>query len=182
MALALSAALLGTCGTVAWLALRPDPSVPAGPVPLGAPLDPPQPAQALVFVSGAVEQPGLYRLSVDARVTDAIAAAGGITADADPGRLPNLAAPIHDGRQVNVPFRRSGGSSSLTERVDVNTASVDELRAVAGMPLGLPEAIVEARQLWGGFATLSDLRALLALDAGTMAALRPLLRAGTSTR
>ena len=151
-----------------------------GAVPAAAPAEPLEaaaPAAALVHVSGAVAHPGLYRLSPAARVADAVAAAGGITADADPGRMPDLAARVHDGRQVNVPFRRAGAAAAgvRATRLDLNTASVDELRALPGMPDGLAEAIVEARDLWGPFAAVSDLRTLLGVDPATVAALRPLV-------
>jgi len=171
-----------------WHLLQPAPSTAAAPVPLNAAIDPPAPAEVLVYVSGAVAQPGLYRLSSAARLTDAIAAAGGFTADADPGKLPNLAARIHDGKQVNVPFRRgaAGSSASTTipfaDRVDVNTATADELRAVPSMPLGVPEAIVDARTNFGPFATLAQLKSDLGLDSVSFTALRPYLRAGNSTR
>jgi competence protein ComEA len=151
-------------------------ALPAGaPAALGEPLEAAAPAAALVHVSGAVGHPGLYRLSPSARVADAVAAAGGITAEADPGRLPDLAARVHDGRQVNVPFRRAGAAAAgpPSGRLDLNTATVDELRALPGMPAGLADAIVEARDLWGPFAGVSDLRTLLGVDAATVAALRP---------
>jgi competence protein ComEA len=142
------------------------------PAALGEPLDAPAPAASLVHVSGAVARPGLYRLSTGARVADAVAAAGGVTAEADPGRLPDLAAPVHDGRQVNVPFRRAGAATSGS-RLDLNTASVEELRGLPAMPEGLPEAIVESRVQWGPFAGVSELRTRLGVDAATVAALRP---------
>src|SRR5258708_6049634 len=142
----LTVALIVAVAATAWVATRPRSTVAAAPVPLGVALDPPEPPQALVFVSGAVAQPGLYRLSTGARLADAIAAAGGITADADPGRLPNLSARIHDGRQVNVPFLKGRGGSNAARgaKLDLNVATVDELRAVPGMPAGLPAAILDA--------------------------------------
>ena len=76
--------------------------------PSGETVDPPAPPTVLVFVSGAVAHPGLYELSPDARVADAIAAAGGVTTLADPGHLPNMAQRVNDGRQINVPFMKSG--------------------------------------------------------------------------
>lgn len=186
LAAALGMALVAGGITVARLVTRAPASAVAATVPLGQALDPPAPAQVLVFVSGAVAEPGLYRLPPTARLSDAVAAAGGLRADADPGRLPDLAATVHDGKQVNIPFRKgtagSGTSIRVSDRVDVNSASVEELRAVPGMPLGVPEAIVEARNQIGGFVTLSEVRTDLGLDSATFAAIRPYLRAGTSTR
>src|SRR6058998_496148 len=48
--------------------------------------------------------PGLYRLPRGDRVFDAIAAAGGFSADADMSRAPNLAGRLSDGEQIKVPF------------------------------------------------------------------------------
>jgi len=175
IAACLAAGLLGGAGFVGWVALRPAGSVAAAPMPIGQPLDPASAPEALVFVSGAVVHPGLYRLATGARVADAIAAAGGITHDADPGKLPNLAARVHDGRQVNVPFLRSTRGTTAG-RLDLNTAAVEELAAVPGMPLGLPEAIVDSRGSWGPFTSVSDLRTRLGVDAETLAGLRPYLK------
>jgi competence protein ComEA len=173
---ALGALLATGGGLVGWLSLRPAAAsghaVPA----TAAALDPGAPALALVFVSGAVVRPGLYHLSPGARIGDAIAAAGGLTADADPGRVPNMASRVHDGHQVNVPFRRSTSTRTLNSRLDINTASVDELLAVPGMPLGLPEAIVDYREQFGPFRALSDLRLMLGVDGPTVTGLRPYLR------
>jgi competence protein ComEA len=162
-------------GVVGWLALRPAAAATA-PAPALTELDPGAPAAALVFVSGAVAHPGLYRLSAGARIADAIAAAGGITPDADPGRLPDLASRVHDGHQVNVPFGKSGTRTSTAGKLDVNSATLDELRAVPGMPLGLPEAIVDYRTQFGPFRSLTDMRMLLGLDGPTLTGLRPYLR------
>lgn len=153
------------------------------PVPIGAALDPAQAPEALIFVSGAVVHPGLYRVSASARIADALAAAGGMTDQADPGRLPNLSARVHDGRQVNVPFARSSGSSrsgtrATTPRLDINSASAEELAALPGMPIGLPEAIVDYRTHVGPFASVSELRTGLGVDSATASALGKMLRVG----
>lgn len=175
---ALGMVLAAGGGVVGWLALRPaaPPGRMAAATELSA-LDPGAPALALVFVSGAVVRPGLYHLSPDARVADAIAAAGGLAPGADPGHLPNLAARVHDAHQVNVPFLRSSGTRSLAGRLDVNTATLDELLAVPGMPLGLAQAIVDYREQFGPFRSLSDLRLQLGVDGPTVTGLRPYLRA-----
>src|SRR5260370_21396638 len=73
----LALGLIGVGGWLAWHALRPAPAVAARPVPLGNALDPPASAEALIFVSGAVASPGMYRLPPRAPIADAIAAARG---------------------------------------------------------------------------------------------------------
>lgn len=156
---------------IGWVALAPKP--PPAPQ-LVAQADAPATSTVLVFVSGAVAHPGLYELSPDARIADAIAAAGGVTPQADPGKLPNLASRVHDGRQVNVPFRRSTGSSVV--KLDINTAAADELAAIPGMPPGLADAIVQYRDTWGPFQTLTELKTDLGVDAATVTGLRQYLR------
>ena len=55
-----------------------------------------------VYVSGAVAKPGLYEIPAWSRATAAIAAAGGMTLEANPDKV-NLAKLLKDGMQVNVP-------------------------------------------------------------------------------
>lgn len=174
--LAAGAGLLATAG--AGLAVVHQP--PATPQ-VGAQADavqPLAPSTVLVFVSGAVAHPGLYRLSSAARVADAIAAAGGVTPLADPGHLPNLSALVHDGRQINVPFLKS---TSTMAKLDINSAALDELEAVPGMPAGLPQAIVQFRQQWGDFTTMTQLHTDLGVDPATVSGLRLYLRVVPAT-
>lgn len=144
--------------------------------PLGGSVNPPVSARVLVHVSGAVAHPGLYELSPDARVADAVAAAGGPAVNADPGHVPNLAGRVKDGQQVNVPFRKAGGTSGANSKLDINVASRAELVAVPGMPEGLPDAILEYRSQWGGFHNLTELRDALGVDRATVADLGKSLR------
>jgi competence protein ComEA len=132
-------------------------------------------ATLLVFVSGAVAHPGLYELASGARISDAIADAGGILPSADPGKLPNMAGLLHDGHQVNVPFAK-GSSAATSVKVDANSASVAELETIPGMTPDVAQAIVDARTKWGPFANLADLRNALGLDTATAALLGKHLR------
>jgi len=170
VALAVVGALLLT-GAAGWLAVHQ--SAAQVPIPVGETVDPPAPSTVLVFVSGAVAHAGLYELSPDARVSDALAAAGGITTLADPGHLPNMAERVHDGRQVNVPFLRSGTTAA---KLDINSAAPDELDAIPGMPVGLGSAIVAYREQWGPFRSMSQLHGDLGVDAATVTGLEHYLR------
>ncbi|HVC03823.1 MAG TPA: ComEA family DNA-binding protein [Candidatus Acidoferrales bacterium] len=166
-----AAGSLVVAGAAGWLVVHQ--TAAQAPIPAGETVDPPAPATVLVFVSGAVEHPGLYELSPDARVADALAAAGGITTLADPGHLPNMAERVHDGRQINVPFLKSGTTAA---KLDINTAAQDELDAVPGMPEGLAGAIVAYREEWGPFTSMSQLHGDLGVDSATVTGLGHYLR------
>jgi competence protein ComEA len=170
LALAVAGALT-LAGVAGWSVLHQ--AAAAAPVPAGETVAPPAPPTVLVFVSGAVAHPGLYELSPAARVADAIAAAGGVTTLADPGHLPNMAQRVNDGRQINVPYMKSGTTAA---KLDINTAAQADLDAVPGMPPGLAAEIVQYRFEWGPFTSMSQLHADLGVDSATVTGLEHYLR------
>lgn len=96
---------------------RPDPPPivlhsPPTAVPTATPLPTATPAPIVVFVSGAVREPGMYALTPEARVGDALAAAGGMTLQANPS-LVNQAERLWDGAQVHVPPMHSPSSAGV---------------------------------------------------------------------
>lgn len=74
-----------------------------------------------VQVSGAVLEPGIYDLSANCRVEEAIAAAGGLTENADSERV-NLVRKVRDGMQIKVPAQKATRTSS-TQRKNAQTKS-----------------------------------------------------------
>ena len=131
------------------------------------PLRAPRPARAVaaklvVYVSGAVRRPGLYRLAQGTRIADALALAGGATRKADV-TLVNLAAPLADGEQVVVPVRGAAAAASgslPTAPVDLNSASAEQLDALPGIGPATAAKIVAFRQEHGPFHTVDDLDAV----------------------
>jgi competence protein ComEA len=84
------------------------PAPPTDSVELPLALEPTVEEALLVDVAGAVERPGLYRLTAGSRVGDAISAAGGYAATVDldlAARQLNLAERVTDGGKVHVPRR-----------------------------------------------------------------------------
>ena len=164
---------LGVVAAVlAWDRFGPSPSPP--PAAVGVGLEVPPPAGLLVEVSGAVAHPGLYRFARGERVEAAIAAAGGVTARADPNRLPDLAARLRDGQQIRVPFAK-GPSSPLTARVNLNQATEDELLTVPGFTRDLAAATVRQRELFGGFNSIRELVTVLGMSEADFFAARKYL-------
>ena len=133
----------------------------------------------VVYVSGAVANPGLYHLAAGLRIGDALAAAGGMLGDADPDRLPNLAGRLTDGKQIKVPRLKAGSArSASTPRVDINSADAAQLESVPGIDAALAQAIVDYRQSYGPFTSLAELKTALGLDTATLSAIRKYLIAG----
>lgn len=77
-----------------------------------------------VQVSGAVLEPGIYDLPASCRVEEAIAAAGGLTENADSERV-NLVRKVRDGMQIRVPVQKTTGKSSKRGRKSQTNAGLD---------------------------------------------------------
>jgi competence protein ComEA len=119
-----------------------------------------------VHVAGAVATPGVYDLDPNARVIDAVEAAGGGAPDADLNRL-NLAAKIADGQRVLVQrvgeaapagSASPGGSADPSALVNLNSATPAELEELPGIGPTLAEAIITERERRGGFRSVNELR------------------------
>ena len=153
-------------------------------------------AEIVVDVVGAVRVPGVVTLPADARVVDAIEAAGGATAGADLVRL-NLAAQLTDGARVAVPRLGEpppavdpnaviGGAdpgpgtagvdgTDPAGPINVNTASAEELEELPGIGPTLAAAIVEDRERNGPFTSVDDLNRVPGIGEGRLAPLRDLV-------
>jgi competence protein ComEA len=165
LAALLGLAILAVAAYVLW----PHPA--AGPVAApaaisAADVEAAQEKTVIVYVSGAVQHPGLYTVGATLRVSDAIVAAGGLTEDADPACLPNLAAHVRDAKQIAVPLIGHCAKGKKA-KLDINVATRDQLLAVPGMDPALADAIIKYREDFGGFLALTELKSAMGLDANT---------------
>jgi len=127
-------------------------------------VDVPAPAGLLVHVVGAVEHPGLYRMRRGDRVYDAIAAAGGLSVEADITRLPNLAGRLKDGEQVKVPFAKGSAGTTVIVRANLNTATLEELEVVPGFTSAFAQEVIDYRTSFGGFQNTRELVDILGMS------------------
>lgn len=138
----------------------------------------PEPSGDLyVHVLGAVERPGLYVLDLDARLVDAVAAAGGTTDDADLGAV-NLARILTDGEQIVVPVVGAVAGSgvppagSADDLIDLNTADQAALETLPRIGPALAERIIAWREENGRFQSVDDLLAVPGIGEKLLEAIR----------
>jgi competence protein ComEA len=130
-----------------------------------------------VQVSGSVNLPGVYELDPDARLEDAILAAGGATSDADLAAL-NLARRLKDGEDIEIPaiLPTPGPGTVAAEgsagQIAVNTASAEELDSLPGIGPALADAIIEYRTDNGPFGSIDELVRVPGISARMVDAMR----------
>jgi competence protein ComEA len=134
-------------------------------------------APILVHVLGRVARPGLYELREGDRAVDAIAAAGGLADDADPGAV-NLARLVADGEQIVVPAAGEvapGPASETPGRISLNTADVAELETLPRIGPAIAERIVAWREQNGPFRAVEDLLEVSGIGERIVEAVRDLV-------
>ncbi len=135
----------------------------------------------VVDVTGAVARPGVYRLPLGARVTDAVERAGGASGGALLEAI-NLAARLADGQQVVVPKRGPAGvplsASGVAEEgpISLGTATVEQLDTIDGIGPVTAQDIVEFRDEHGGLASVDQLDQVSGIGPATMESLRARLQ------
>jgi len=146
--------------------------------------------EIVVDVQGAVVRPGVHRLAAGSRVGDAIAIAGGYSAQVDieaAAGLLNLAAQLTDGAKIHVPARGEitsatavpqqpgstlpGGATGL---INVNSAGPDELDRLPGIGPVTAAKIIAARDQ-APFASVDELLSRQVVGASTFEKIRALV-------
>ena len=132
-----------------------------------------------IHVTGEVKKEGLIYLPLGSRVADAIKEAGGETKNADLSQI-NLAYELQDGQKIYIPNKNEkiseyitmssgnnviieeNNSSAETERkenkVNINTANVNELDNLPGIGPSLAQRIIEYREENGNFKSIEELQ------------------------
>ena len=135
-----------------------------------------------VDVKGAVKSPGIYDLPVGSRVNDAVQKAGGLTEQADSKSL-NLAQKVSDEALVYVPTKGeelasqqagsgTASSTSKEKKVNINKASLEELKQVKGLGGKRAQDIIDHRESNGKFKSVDELKKVSGIGAKTIEKLK----------
>jgi len=130
----------------------------SGPEPLEVDLADVPAEEISVYVTGAVQRPGVYPMTDGDRWIDALEAAGGPTEDANLAAV-DLARRVRDEDTILVPGlgQTAAAGASQGPLVNINTASTEELEALPGIGEVRAGRIVQSRQQDGPFASADEL-------------------------
>lgn len=134
---------------------------------------------AVVYVCGAVNQPGVYTLPEGTRIYEAIAAAGGVKPEAAEESL-NQADKVTDGERLYVPTDEelkqgiavnpvvgtNGADEAGQGKVNLNTAQKEELKTLPGIGDAKADSIISYRQTNGGFKSIEELMQIEGIKEG----------------
>ena len=138
-----------------------------------------------VDVKGSVSNPGVYKLEYNSRVIDAIKASGGITEEANT-RFINLSKQLDDGDVIVVYSKKEINDAKndnvvyvdtpciceevkndacykeeVTKtdgKININTASLEELKTLSGIGDAKASAIIEYRNNNGNFKSIDEIK------------------------
>lgn len=134
-----------------------------------------------VYITGAVNNPGVVSLQKNSRVQDAINSAGGVMDNANLQTV-NLAAFVSDGQKILIPsFSGSQNQSQPIEQntslplIHLNSASQKELESLPGIGEEMAKAILAERENRGGFQSIDELIQVSGISRNIFEQIKPYL-------
>lgn len=148
-----------------------------------------------VFITGCINNPGVYELAEGARVYELVELAGGFTSEADSGYL-NLAAYLSDGEKIivysvaetaTITFgadhsqgldadgnvsENAGENKGL---INLNTAGKETLMTLPGIGEAKAEGIIKYREENGGFSSIEDVMNISGIKEGAYEKIKDLI-------
>jgi len=134
-------------------------------------------------ISGAINKSGVYTLKSGSRLNDLIKKAGGLRSDAQL-RAINRARILKDQDQIYIPDKtekvadtaaeaNNVNSDDKQDKININTATAQELQKLSGIGQKRAEQIIECRERIGGFKSIDDLKQVSGIGVKTIEKLKP---------
>lgn len=138
----------------------------------------------VVHITGAINTPGIVKLPIASRISDAINEAGGLTSDANITSI-NLAYKLEDGQKIYIPYISDNSNSIISENyitsdpgyniilentssinnnysnidlVNINIATQTELETIPGIGPSTALKIIQYRNENGKFVNIEDIK------------------------
>lgn len=137
-----------------------------------------------IHICGAVKKPGVYTFEEEPHIVDVVKKAGGFTKKADQTSV-NLAERVTDGTQLVIsvkgkhkgtkeePNSRSESSDSgKSDKVNINTASEQELMTLSGIGESKASEIVSYRKTNGAFHQIEEIMNISGIKEGVFSKIK----------
>lgn len=127
----------------------------------------------IVYVTGAIQSPGLYKVPSRSTIGDVIKEAEGALPYGDVESI-NLAENVQSGQHIHIRFNFHGNPESLlrNQKVNINTATIKELDSLPGIGPTMAKRIDEYRQSKGTFTSIEDIKHVKGISDGVFKKLR----------
>ena len=133
-----------------------------------------------VYISGAVQEPGVYTVNEGDRLADVIATAGGVAENADLAAV-NLAARVEDEDHWHVPQVGETPETSLVQeaspsrKIDLNSADIELLKSLPGIGEVKAQSIISYRETNGSYSSVEELLDVSGIGPATIEAIHDLV-------
>ena len=108
----------------------------------------------IVEIKGEVNREGIYSINANARINDLIILANGLKSSADVSNI-NLASKVTDGMVLEIPSKKTIQES---DKISINTATLEELDTLDGIGPSKALAIIEYREKHGPFRSIEEIQ------------------------
>lgn len=115
-------------------------------------------AKVLVYLTGAVEEPGVYEVDSKSSWGGVVKSAGGFLPYADDKAI-NLAKIVEEGDHLHIPFDFNGNPEELLRKtkININMATADELTTITGIGPSTAKKIIDYRLKNKSFTSTKDI-------------------------
>jgi competence protein ComEA len=129
-----------------------------------------------VYITGAIQNPGVYQLDSESRLDSLIDLAGGLKPTANQSQI-NLAALLYDGQHIVIPDIHENKIQTIDQLhpLNINTATVSELDLLPGIGSAKAGAMITYREQNGLFSKVEDIMLVPGIGEGLFLQIKPFI-------